>query len=95
MSTESKFCKVKLTWDKLLHDTIHTNEEREEEVPQVAFRANKSSSKKLIPLPSEYTTVANLYDKRNNIPLISFSRHISLIIHDNDIKMTQKSKKLF
>ena len=37
-----------------------TNEERGEDFPQVKFGANKSGSKKLLPLQSEYTTVENV-----------------------------------
>ena len=41
-----------------------TNEETGEDFPHSAFENKKSDSKKLLPLPSEYTTVENLYDTR-------------------------------
>ena len=41
-----------------------TNEETGEDFPHSAFENKKSDSMKLLPLPSEYTTVENLYDTR-------------------------------
>ena len=42
-----------------------TNEEKGEDFPHGAFENKRSGSKKLLPLPSDYTTVENLYDARN------------------------------
>ena len=42
-----------------------TNEEKGEDFPRGVFENKKSGSKKLLSLPSDYTTVENLYDTRN------------------------------